>query len=67
MRREADTYQWTGIAGAQKTSDVAIGHVNLLLDYLPPLSLASSGNAFQLRALQSSLRTRATAAPRPNG
>lgn len=32
--REGDTYQWTGIAVAQKTSDVAIGHVNLLLDYL---------------------------------
>lgn len=60
---EVDTYQWTGIAGAQKTSDVVIGHVNLLLDYLLPLPLADSGNAFQLRALQSSLRTRATAAP----
>lgn len=60
---EVDTYQWTGIAGAQKTSDVAIGHVNLLLDYLLPLPLADSGNAFQLRALQSPLRTRATAAP----
>lgn len=64
---EVDTYQWTGIAEAQKTSDVAIGHVNLLLDYLLSLSLSGSGNAFQLRALQSPLRTRATAAPRPNG
>lgn len=40
--REGDSYQWTGIAGAQKTSDVAIGHVNLLLDYLLPLSLYHS-------------------------
>lgn len=57
---EADTYQWTGIAGAQKTSDVAIGHVNLLLDYL--LSLPLSPSFYELWQCISITRTSELAA-----